>query len=257
MGPGLRRIEAWEPGADRLLDQLAHRRWSPPESPWIGFQRWTDVLFAHWPVPAEVLRPLVPAPLVVDTFEGTGWIGVVPFRLATLRGRGLPPLPGLTDFPELNVRTYVRHQGRGGVYFFSLDAANRLAVLGARLAFGLPYHDAEMKVRRSRGWIHYRSRRLAGDAVFRARYQPAGAWFEAERGSLPHFLTERYCLFTAAEGHARRVDIHHPPWRLRPAAAEIDTNTVVAAAGVGLPALPPLLHYAVEQRVLTWAPTAD
>lgn len=241
-----------------VLQHTVHRPWPLPDRPWVLAQRWLDLLFAHWPLPPETVRPLVPPALPLDTFDGQAWIGVVPFRVAGLRPRALPAVPWISYFPELNVRTYVTVDGKPGVYFFSLDAASRAAVAGARALFGLPYHHAEMDVRRKGEWILYRSRRRDerdGRAEFRARYRPAGGIFHPAPGTLEHWLTERYCLYTAAPGpRIRRVEVHHPPWALQPAEAEIDVNTMVEVLGVSLPPTPPLLHFARRQDVLTWAP---
>src|SRR6478736_184531 len=114
-----------------ILRQTAHRPWSLPDGPWTMTQTWHDLLFAHWRIRLDVMRPLVPRELEIDTFDGSAWIGVVPFRMSAVRMRGLPPVPGASAFPELNVRTYVRYGGRAGVWFFSLDAESALAVFAA------------------------------------------------------------------------------------------------------------------------------
>ena len=224
--------------------------------PWIGRQTWRDLLFAHWAVDPGALRPLVPEGLEVDTWGGEAWVGVIPFRIEGLRVRGFPDLPTATDFLELNVRTYVHRRGRPGVYFFSLDAASRLAVLGARRIFGLPYRHADMAQRAGAdGWIRYRCRRRDGRAAFDARYRPAGDVFRAVEGTLEHFLVERYRLFVPTRpGVLRRVEVAHLPWPLRPAEARIDVNTMAAAAGVSLPDSAPLLHFADRLDVRTGPP---
>jgi len=141
----------------------------------------------HWPVPAEALRPLIPPALAVDTFDGQAWVGVVPFRMSGIRAHFLPPIPGTAAFPELNVRTYVTIDGKPGVWFFSLDAANRLAVRVARWTFHLPYYDATMSCTRDgAGEVAYRSTRThrhAKPAAFAARYRPTGLTFRASAGS--------------------------------------------------------------------------
>jgi len=223
--------------------------------PFVGRQTWLDLLFAHWPVPVEGVRPLIPGELELDTYDGLAWVGVVPFRLEGLRPRGLPGIPGATDFLELNVRTYVRFGGRPGVWFFSLDASSRLAVEGARLLYSLPYFAARMESRKEATSVHYRSSRTDGDARFEARYEPAGEAFQAREGTLDHFVVERYRLFAVPRrGSMRRVEIEHPPWALRPAGAEIGVNTMAAAAGIALPDAPPLLHFVDRQDVLTGLP---
>lgn len=215
-------------------------------------QIWHDLLFAHWPVPVGVMRPLVPEQLPLDTFDGQCWIGIVPFRMSGIRARGLPPIPGLSRFPELNVRTYVSYGGKAGVYFFSLDAANFPAVWAARTFYHLPYFQAEMSCNESDGNILYRSRRLNGGAEFRGSYHPTSDTRLREKSSIEYWLTERYCLYTIRDKEVFRGEIHHEPWSLQNAHAEFEMNTTAAAAGISLPASPPLLHFARKQEVLIW-----
>lgn len=218
-------------------------------------QTWEDLLFAHWPVPVAELRRLVPSELPLDTFDGSAWLGVTPFMVRGLRLRLTPPLPLLSRFPELNVRTYVTVGGRPGIYFLSLDAARRLAVWGARRAFRLPYFHARMRTRRRDGVVTYSSERLSSDgepATFQGLYRPRGARFVAAADSLEYFLTERYCLYTFDERlRVYRADIHHPPWPLQEAEAKIETNTMAEPLGIRLTE-EPLLHFARRQDVLIW-----
>jgi uncharacterized protein YqjF (DUF2071 family) len=214
-------------------------------------QIWHDLLFAHWPVPTSSMRLLVPAQLTLDTFDGQCWAGVVPFRMSGIRGRGLPALLGLSRFPELNLRTYVTHGGKPGVYFFSLDAANLPAVWAARTFYHLPYFQAAMTSMESGGSIHYSSRRLHSAAEFRARYRPTSEIRLRDKGSIEHWFTERYCLYTTHDNHVFRGDIHHLPWPLQDAEAELETNTVAAKAKISL-SDSPLLHFARRLEVLIW-----
>jgi uncharacterized protein YqjF (DUF2071 family) len=218
-------------------------------------QTWTDLLFAHWPLPADAVRALVPAPFDVDLFGGTAWVGVVPFRMSNVTARGVPPVPWLSAFPELNVRTYVSAGGKPGVYFFSLDAARLLAVIGARRGLGLPYYHASMRVSVVTGSVDYESRRIAArGAEFTARYRASGPPYLAAPGSLDYFLTERYCLY-ARKGHRPyRLEIDHQPWRLQPAVADIARNSMIDAAGLPTPPGPPLLHFAQLQDMVAWLP---
>jgi uncharacterized protein YqjF (DUF2071 family) len=220
-------------------------------------QSWHDLLFAHWEVNAAELRPHIPAKLELDTFEGKAWLGVVPFRMSGVRLHWTPALPWLSAFPELNVRTYVTAQEKPGVWFFSLDAANAVAVATARLSFHLPYFHARMTCKQVDGWIQYKSERVhpgAPGASFEARYRPIGNHFEAQRGTLAYFLTERYCLYAAAGERIYRGEIHHPAWRLQSAEAEIAKNSMAEASGLALSAKPPLLHFAERQDMVAWAP---
>jgi len=215
-------------------------------------QTWHDLLFAHWNIDSRMLRDLVPAQLELDTFEGRCWVGVVPFRMSAIHARWLPPIPGASAFPELNVRTYVKLDQKPGVYFFSLDAADRLAVWAARRFYRLPYFHAAMKCTPKREEILYDSRRYRGNAEFRARYRAMGPVRVRDRGTLEHWLTERYCLYATAGERAFRGEIHHQPWPLQDAEAEIEANTMTAASGIDLPRQSPLLHFAARLEVLIW-----
>jgi uncharacterized protein YqjF (DUF2071 family) len=235
-----------------LLKVVAHRPWPLPSGPWIMTQTWHDLLFAHWPLPTVAMRPLIPEQLELDTFDGHSWVGVVPFRMSGVRARATPAIPGLSRFPELNVRTYVTHGGKPGVYFFSLDAANLPAVWAARRFFHLPYFHAAMTSQEVEGTIHYDSRRCDAAADFHGQYRPTTDVRLRQKGAIEHWLTERYCLYTTHRGRVYRGDIHHQPWPLQDAEAEIKTNTIAAASGIFLPATAPLLHFAKRLKVLIW-----
>jgi len=215
-------------------------------------QTWHDLLFAHWPLPVESIRSLVPQPMTLDTYEGKCWIGVIPFRMSGIHRRGFPPLPGLSCFPELNVRTYVKHNGKAGVYFFSLDAASLPAVWAARRFYHLPYFHASMTSQASDGSIHYYSRRHGSAAEFRGHYAPSAEARLRDKGTIEHWFTERYCLFTTFQNQIYRREIHHRSWPLQDAEAEIEIDTMAAAAQVSLPETKPLLHFARKLEVLIW-----
>jgi len=215
-------------------------------------QTWHDLLFAHWPIDPTILRPLVPPQLPLDLNQGSCWIGVVPFWMSHVRPRLLPPIPGLSRFPELNVRTYVTHGEKPGVYFFSLDAANFPAVWAARTFFYLPYFHAKMSVQSQDNWIVYDSERLEAPAEFRGRYRPIKPVEPGTPGSLEHWLTERYCLYTVHQDQLFRAEIHHKPWLLQPAEAVFDTSTVSEADGIPPLEGTPLLHFSRRQEVIIW-----
>lgn len=223
-----------------------------PYGPWIMRQTWNDLLFAHWPLPPEALAQKIPAPLELDLFEGNAWLAVTPFHMSGIRARGLPALPGTSAFPELNVRTYVRFKDKPGVFFFSLDAASHLAVWGARAAFRLPYFFADMEVRLNGERVRYHARRRNGQAELKVRYGPISEMRVREKGTVEHFLTERYCLYTADRGRLWRAEIHHVPWPLQDASGEFETNTMAAASGIEISGLPALLHFAKRLDVLVW-----
>ncbi len=244
-----------------ILSKTDHRPRPLPTSRWVMTQRWNDLLFAHWPVPAASIAALLPQGLVPDTFDGDAYVGVVPFWMDAVRVRGLPTIPGASRFPELNLRTYVRERNSNlnGVYFFSLDAANPAAVAVARIFFHLPYHWSRMRImHRGKGEFSYQSDRVMAHPKvrFRANYRSLGrplAIEQTQRDTIEYFLTERYCLYTAStSGQLMKGDIHHLPWPLETAEAEIEVNDLTAARGILLRGAPPLLHYARELTVYVW-----
>jgi uncharacterized protein len=241
------------------LPDAAHRPWPLPEGPWVMRQTWLDLLFAHWPVEVAALRPLIPARFALDLFEGQAWLGIVPFRMSGVRLRGTPALPWLSSFPELNVRTYVVAGAKPGVWFFSLDAGNPLAVAIARTWFHLPYFRARMKCAEREGYLHYlsgRTHRGTPSAVLEGFYRPTGDVFESRPGTLEYFLTERYCLYAAdSRGTLYRGEIHHRKWPLQLAQAQFSRNTMAEATGIPLPPQKPLLHFSKRLEVAVWPPT--
>ena len=240
----------------RSIDHTDHRPWPLPGAPWVMGQTWRRLLFAHWPLPPEEVGRVVPAQLGLDVRDGRAWVGVTPFEVSALRLRWSPPAPWVSGFPECNVRTYVTVDGKPGIYFFSLDAARRLAVEAARRVYRVPYFHARMRVRDGRdGWTHYELQRRQRDgppAELRLRYAGEGRPFHARPGSLEHFLTERYCLYTLdSRRRIRRADIHHRPWSLRAANGEISVNTMGEGLGLDLRGRP-VLHLSDRQDVVFW-----
>jgi uncharacterized protein len=235
---------------NRSLEHLEHRPWALPPRGWIMGQTWEDLLFAHWRVPVEEIREHVPAGLEVEEHDGSAWLGVTPFRLTGLRGRGLLPIPYVSSFLELNVRTYVRAEDKPGIWFFSLDASSRVAVEAARRTYKLPYFHARMSASKRGEWVDYECSRIEeAGRVFSGSYRPAGSIFNAEPGSLEWFLAERYCLYTTDErGALARADIHHELWDLQPAEAEISLASIAPLELRG----DPLLHYSRRQDVVIW-----
>lgn len=234
-----------------------HRPWPAPQGRWAWQQSWQNLLFAHWPVPAQNLRALVPAALQIEEHSGSSWVGIVPFRMAEVAPRPFPPVPHFSTFPELNVRLYVRHEDKPGVWFLSLDATSRLAVFVGRQLYHVPYFLAQIIQEPLASGFRYRSvRRGSAPATFDADYTPAGAVLDVAAGSLEHFLTERYCLYAQApDGHIWRTEVDHDPWPLQPANAEIRANNMAAAAGVLLQGTP-LFHFAGRIDVHVWRPVA-
>jgi uncharacterized protein YqjF (DUF2071 family) len=231
-------------------------------------QKWRSLLFLHWPVPPELLQPFLPPGLTIDTYDGNAYVGLVPFTMQDVRPVWAPAVPWLSHFHECNVRTYVHRGGASpGVWFFSLDAANPVAVAIARSLWKLPYFFAQMDVRRDAadGSTSYKTRRrlpppLPASSEF--RWRPSDEPSAAEPGSLEHFLVERYILYAYAYGRLLRGRVHHPPYPLQTAALEWLADTSIAASGIVISkdriARPPLIHYAsgVDVDVFPLSPLA-
>lgn len=235
----------------------SYRPYPALTAPYIMHQQWHNLLFMHWRVDTGLLRRAIPLALPLDTFDGGAWLAVVPFEMQNVRPRFLPSIPRLSFFPELNVRTYVTLDERPGVYFFSLDAANPIAVEIARALFHLPYQNATMECIARATEIEYASTRTdvrGAPAYFRARYRPTSEPFIPEKNSLEYFLTARYCLYTTdARGNVLRAEIHHPPWELQHAECEIETNTMAEQIGLKLVGAPHLL-FAKKIEMVAWLP---
>ncbi|WP_256223677.1 YqjF family protein [Paenibacillus sp. 1_12] len=219
-------------------------------------QTWLDLLFAHWPIPYEQLRPMVPQELELEVYEGYAWIGVVPFSMKGIRMRAMPEIPYTNQFAELNVRTYVKVGDKPGVYFFSLDAASKIAVEAARLLFYLPYFHADMHAEKNGEQINYKSDRKdkrGAQVAFEGSYMPVSAVFKSTKQSFEYWLTERYCLYSmSANRTVYRGDIHHLPWELQLAEADIRANTMTIGQGIQCDVRKPMLHYAQKLDVLIW-----
>ena len=219
-------------------------------------QRWSELLFLHWRVPEADMRAVVPDGLEIDTFDGSAWLGVVPFTVSGARPRLLPPLPFLSNFHEVNVRTYVHRHGRDpGVWFFSLDASNTIVVEAARHLYKLPYRYAriDFHIDEPRGegataqprQLSFVSRRVEGDRPeLEVRYRAADFPRPAEPGTLEHFLVERYILYTSSEQGLHSARVHHQPYPVQAAAVQGLQERLIAADGLGRPDSEPLAHYA-------------
>ncbi|MCB1207711.1 MAG: DUF2071 domain-containing protein [Verrucomicrobiales bacterium] len=214
-----------------LKDRLALRQ--RPSRPVVGYQRWNELLFLHWDFPAEVVQASLPPGLHVDTFDGRGYVGVVPFFMERIRPRFLPAVPGISWFLELNVRTYVfDDRGQPGVWFYSLDCNQALAVAIAQRFFHLPYWNAEMTARRVDHGIAYDCQRKGDER--RASYQwTAGRTIGAATpGSLEFFLLERYLLFsTNAAGALFTGQVHHAPYQMREMQLHAQSTVPMTQAG--------------------------
>jgi uncharacterized protein YqjF (DUF2071 family) len=252
-----------------ILAQREHRPWAMPENPWMMTQTWEKLLFAHWPVDAAWLRSRIPPGLTLDCFDGQAWIGIVPFRM----GFRLRYAPWELTFGELNVRTYVVADGKPGVFFFSLDASDWFTVHAARARFSLPYYHARVRLHEKEGnpprgnghhsgasypfsTIHFHCQRFGKSSekpAFTGQYQPVSPVFYSVPDSLDAWLTERYCLYAEhASGAIYRGNIHHLPWPLQQAEADVSHNTIAKACQIPLSGLPALLHYVDRIDVIVW-----
>jgi uncharacterized protein YqjF (DUF2071 family) len=237
------------------LDRLAIRERSDGQP--IMHQTWGKLLFMHWRIPEESLRPSIPERLTIDTFDGSAWIAITPFTMWDIRAFPpyLPPVPGLSRMHELNVRTYVHLDGVPGVWFFSLNANSSVAVLTARAFFHLPYFNAEMSLEQDKETIVYSSSRTEDDAPsaeFAATWKMGETLPFSHPGSLEFFLTERYCLYSAHKQKLYRCRIFHQPWPLQKASLSSFASTMIESHGILTPEGEPLLHYAEELSVDIW-----
>jgi uncharacterized protein YqjF (DUF2071 family) len=235
------------------LDRLSIRS-RPPGKP-LMHQQWGKLLFMHWRIEADRLRPLIPPGLEIDTFDGSSWIAIVPFTMWDIRvfPPYAPAVRGLSAMHELNVRTYVHLKGTPGVWFFSLDCNSAAAVFGARTFYYLPYHNAEIALEQTDSRIDYSSIRSDKPAAtFRAAWHIGEPLPTSDPDSLEFFLTERYCLFSAHKNNLYRSRIHHQPWSLQTATLDSHSSTMIEALGLNEPSGPPLLHYAEELAVDIW-----
>jgi uncharacterized protein len=234
----------------RSVDSTEHRAWPLPSGPWVMGQTWESLAFVHWRVAVDELRLFVPAGLEIEEFDGSAWLGIVPFRITGLRVRGMVPLPGLSAFNEMNVRTYVRApDGKPGVWFSSLEATSRLAVRAARRLYRLPYFDARIALADDGGRIDVECSRLGESGkAFSGKFRATGVPVVSPVDSLEHFLVERYCLYAEGGGALWRAEIHHTPWVVGAGEAEIDLNSIAPVPLSGAP----LCHIAEPQDVVIW-----
>jgi len=254
--------------AGSLLYSVEHRPWLPPDNQWLLSQSWDDLLFAHYAVDPPALRKLVPDALTLDLYDGVAWLTVSPFCTSHIRPSGIPPLPGLSYFPQVRLRTYVTMQGKPGVFYFSVDAANLSAVWFARMFFRMQYWHSKIQVsgatsqsrKIAEPTIHFRSSRLHGPAAIKGPakleviYSPEGEAAPARRGSLDEFLTERYCVYSRDRRKFYRSEIHHQPWPLQRASVEIRANSIADPLGLTLPMKPDVCHFSRSLKMLAWAP---
>jgi uncharacterized protein YqjF (DUF2071 family) len=254
-------VETFVATAGRALEEDAlppaeHRPWPLPREPWVMTQGWRNMLFAHWRVPSAALQRYVPRGVTLDTRDGAAWLGITAFVVVRARIRGVPAIPVLSTFAEINLRTYVTAEDKPGVLFLSLDAASMAAVFGARAWFRLPYYVTAGELETRDGWLVFDSRRDhpgAASARFRARYRAGHGGGVPGGEALTRWLVERYCLYCEADGELLRAEIHHAPWPIEPAEAVIEDNTLGETIGVALDDAP-LLHFSPGVDAVVWPP---
>ncbi|MDB6134912.1 MAG: uncharacterized protein JWM59_3155 [Verrucomicrobiales bacterium] len=235
------------------LLETDHRPWPLPAAPWRWRQSWLDLAFIHYRVPAALLKPRLPAKVELQEFDGSAWLGVVPFRMSGVSPRLLPDIPFLHTFPELNLRTYVECGGKPGVWFFSLDTSSWPFVLGGKHVYGLPYYHASTQHGWKDGRCHFSSIRRHGKAGFEAAYRPVGEIFHSRPGTFEHWATERYCLYSHSPKRGlERVQVHHPPWPLQQVEMTLKTCALPAAAGLPLPGEDPVCHFSPGVSTVSW-----
>ena len=215
-----------------------------PTGPARGYQQWRSLLFMHWSIPIDIIRPLVPAGLELDLLEGNAYVGVVPFVMQGVRPRWCPKRLAF-NFLETNVRTYVCRDGRPGVYFFSLEAASRMAVWAARRFWGLPYYHAAMQIEQTGDEFHYRSRRHGSGARHEVRYRIGAMLGPSKPGTVEYFLLERYLLFLEHQQVIFEGQVHHTPYPAQRAEVLQVDDQLMQSAGLGeFHGLPVFAHFA-------------
>lgn len=237
------------------FQSVDHRPWPIPKRKWKWRQSWLDLAFIHYRVDAPQIRALLPAELRLQEFDGSAWVGLVPFRMHGVMRRPFPDLPFFSSFPELNLRTYVEFDQKPGVWFFSLDADSWPVVFGGRRIYGLPYFSARMRQRFDAGWYHFSSLRRGGKAKFEARYRPIGDSFVPSAGTFEHWAVERYCLYSISRNHGiSRVEVHHIPWPLQQAEIVIRESSMLSVAGIVPLGSEPVVHFSRGVHVVSFSP---
>lgn len=246
--------------ADRILAQIDKLLHTPLAMPWVLFMTWRDLLFASWRVPAEIVRSKIPAGLELDTFDGSAWVTLVPMSVTGMHYRGVPPIPGMDTLRELNFRTYVKRNGKAGVYFISIECPALLSDWMAVHFFKVPYLMAQIATANDGATYHYASERMQKDwpaAAFFGSFRPTGEVFSPAPGSLDSFLVERFCLYFVRNGEVYRGDIHHEAWKLQQAELNIDMNTIAKAAGFELAEKPDHIVFSLATDTLVWLPVRE
>jgi len=247
------RIDNFLAGVKKLTDPRAYH-------PWVLSMAWKDLLFASWRLPIHVVRAKVPPELELDTFDGSAWVTMVPMHITDIHFRGVPAIPGMESLRELNLRTYVKLNGKAGVYFLSIECPAVLSDWMAVHFFGVPYLKAQIAIAKDGDSHHYASERaheLHPPAAFFGTFQPAGETFNPTAGSLEAFLVERFCLFYVKDGKVHRGDILHDTWKLQNANLKIELNTIGKSAGLELSEKPDHIVFSSSTNTYIWLPVQE
>ncbi len=223
---------------------------------WIMSQSWRNLLFIHWPIPPEILRPHIPSTLEIDTYNRSAWLGVVVLVIEGIHPRGLSSISLTPTFPEINVRTYVHYDGKPGVFFLSLDVENWASNTIAKRWYHLPYKKAAVTFRKE-GQTFYcksvRKEKASPPFSFQVKYSPVSEVYFPKEGTLDHWLTERYCLFSSNNGsNIFCGEIQHCPWPLQKAEAEINRNTLLTRYKINSTEIQPISYFSKGVDTLFW-----
>ncbi|MEK3889702.1 YqjF family protein [Bacillus sp. FSL K6-3431] len=239
----------------KAFSETVQRPFPLPSKPWVMTQMWENLLFSHWPIPLDIIRKHVPPSLKMDLYQGSAWLGVIPFYVNHMKLRGVPEIPYLRSYIELNVRTYVTYQGKPGIYFFRLDANKWPAVIGGRIVAFLPYRLAQMNMKITDNKIYFQSESQnpsGSKKVLNLTYSSTSKAYLPPQNSLEYWLFERYCFFTARGNHLYRGDIHHDRWRVCSAEAMVHTNTIASFLPHSFFESSPLVHFTAQKKVFIW-----
>ncbi|MBS4188956.1 DUF2071 domain-containing protein [Bacillus sp. FJAT-49705] len=240
----------------KLINDTAHRPFLLTSENWIMRQTWRNLLFVHWPISPETIREHIHPSLQIDTFNGVAWLGIVVFELEGIYPRGFPPISILPPFPEINVRTYVQYNGKPGVYFLSLDVSDWASYTLAKRWFHLPYHSANISIKQKDLSFHFESIRKKSKIypiLCKGTFSPLPEVYFPKEGTLDHWLTERYCLFsTNNKGRIFCGEIHHRPWPLQKANSEIYKNNLFSPFKIDLSGVQPISHFSKGVDSLIW-----
>ncbi|WP_147534318.1 YqjF family protein [Bacillus marasmi] len=239
-----------------LLNDISHRLWPIPSGIWIMKQKWSNLLFAHWPIPEESLRSYIPSSLKIDTFNGAAWLGVVAFVMDGIYLRGLKGFSVTPRFTEVNVRTYVHYNGKPGVYFLSLDVGDKASLMVAKRWYRLPYQPAKSSLKMEDKAVYWENIRRGKSKIpieFKGKFVPLSRVYYPEQGTFEHWATERYCLYSKDNrDNLYTAEIHHSQWPLQNVEAEIFSNTLFTPFQLQPTESKPIVHFSKGLETIFW-----